>query len=89
MEQNKRSFRELISFTNALDIPYIIQLNKRDTKDAIPLREFKKILGLPNEEKYHDGTMVVYPAVATLGKNVMESFWDLILQVILNYFKID
>lgn len=86
MEQNKRSFRELISFTNALQIPYIIQLNKRDVEGAIPLPEFKRMLGLPKEEKYHDGTLVVYPAVATEGQNVMESFWDLILQVILNYF---
>ncbi|MHA1149372.1 MAG: GTP-binding protein [Promethearchaeota archaeon] len=86
MEQNKRSFRELISFTNALEIPYVIQLNKRDIDGAISLIEFKKTLGLPKERIYHDGTLVVYPAVATKGANVMESFWDLILQVILNYF---
>ena len=35
MEQNKRSFRELISFTRDKHIPYVIQLNKRDIESAI------------------------------------------------------
>jgi len=87
IEQNKRSFRELISFTRPNKVPYIIQLNKRDVKNAISINDFKSQLGLPDFEEYEDGTRVVYPTIATEGKNVRECFEDLMLQVILNFFK--
>jgi signal recognition particle receptor subunit beta len=87
IEQNKRSFRELISFAKPNEIPFLIQLNKRDLKDAIPIKDFKLQLGLPLQESYPDGTLVVYPAEAIQGKNVINSFKDLIFQVIFNYFK--
>jgi len=87
MEQNKRSFRELISFTRPNKVPYIIQLNKRDIDNAISIDDFKSQLGLPEFEEYEDGTRVVYPTIATEGKNVRECFEDLMLQVILNFFK--
>lgn len=87
MEQNKRSFRELISFTKPNKIPYLIQLNKRDIENAISIEVFKKQLGLSQLEEYEDGTKVVYPSVATDGTNVRECFEDLMLQVILNFFK--
>ena len=87
IEQNKRSFRELVSFAKPKEIPYLIQLNKRDLKNAIPIKKFKIDLGLPLLEKYPDGTYVVYPTEALRGKNVVECFKDLILQVIFNYFK--
>ncbi len=86
MEQNKRSFRELINFAGK-EIPYVIQLNKRDLDDAIPLKAFKKQLGLPSEDKYDDGSVVVYPVIASEGDNVVACYEDLILQVIYNYFK--
>jgi len=86
MEQNKRSFRELISFSSRKKIPYIIQLNKRDLKNAIPIETFKKLLSLPSSEKYHNDTYVVYPTIASTGKNVVLCFQDIILQVITNYF---
>ena len=86
LEQNKRSFRELISFAKPLNIPYVVQLNKRDLKDAISIETFKKHLGLPLEEIYPDGTSVVYPTTASVGKNVIKCFQDLMLQVILLYF---
>ncbi|MBD3338430.1 MAG: hypothetical protein GF353_04945 [Candidatus Lokiarchaeota archaeon] len=86
-EQNRRSFRELISFAKPKRIPYIVQLNKRDLEDRISIKTFKQILGLPLDEKYPDGTRVVYPTIALQGKNVVECFEDLILQVIYNYFK--
>jgi len=73
-EQNRRSFRELISFAKAEGIPYIIQINKRDLTDAMKIEEFKKLLGLPSFEKYPDGTSVVYPATAIQGKNVILCF---------------
>ncbi len=86
LEQNKRSFRELISFAKPHKIPYVIQLNKRDLEDAISIEVFKKQLGLPLEEKYADGTLVVYPTTASVGNNVINCFQDLMLQVILHYF---
>ena len=63
-EQNKRSFRELVSFAQSEGIPYIIQINKRDLANAMTIDEFKKLLGLPKFDKYSDGTSVVYPATA-------------------------
>jgi signal recognition particle receptor subunit beta len=86
IEQNKRSFRELVSFAKPKNIPYLIQLNKRDLKCAIPIEDFKLHLGLPLQQSFPDGTLVVYPAEAIRGKNVVPSFSDLILQVIFNYF---
>lgn len=87
MEQNKRSFRELLSFTKKIKVPYVIQLNKRDIEDAIDIGVFKRQLGLPISELYDDGTRVIYPVIALSGENVKECFEDLIIQVIFNYFK--
>ena len=87
MEQNKRSFRELISFTRDMHIPYVIQLNKRDLKSVISLKEFKKELGLPQSEEYADKTLVVYPTVALEGDSVRRCFEDLMIQILFNYFR--
>lgn len=87
IEQNKRSFRELLSFTKKNKIPFVIQLNKRDLENAIAIEQFKKQLGLPHCEYYEDGTQVVYPTIALTGDNVKQCFEDLIIQVIFNYFK--
>jgi signal recognition particle receptor subunit beta len=89
IEQNKRSFRELVSFAKPKNIPYLIQLNKRDLENAISIQDFKLHLGLPLQESYPDGTLVVYPAEALQGVNIVDSFRDLILQVIIHYFKED
>jgi len=87
MEQNKRSFRELISFTDSRPIPYVIQLNKRDIESAISIKKFKKELGLPQSEKYADNSLVVYPTVALKGDSVRKCFEDLMIQILFNYFK--
>ena len=87
MEQNKRSFRELISFTQDKNIPYVVQLNKRDIENAISLKDFKKELGLSQAEAYDDNTLVVYPTVALEGDSVRLCFEDLMIQIIFNYFK--
>ena len=86
VEQNKRSFRELIGFVNAKKIPYVVQLNKRDLDDAIPINSFKKSLGLPLDEVYSDGTYVIYPTIALEGKNVVKCFQDLLMLVIYDFF---
>jgi len=66
IEENKRSFRELIGFANRNNIPIIVQLNKRDLEKAISLEEFKKHLNLPSSDKHSDGTPVVYESVALI-----------------------
>ena len=86
IEQNKRSFRELISFTSDQNVPFVIQLNKRDLEGAISEEDFKKELGLPKFEVYEDGTQVVYPTVAIEGDSVRKCFEDLIVLVLLNFF---
>jgi len=86
VEQNKRSFRELIGFVNAKKIPYVVQLNKRDLDEAIPINSFKKSLGLPLDEVYSDGTYVIYPTIALEGKNVVKCFQDLLMLVIYDFF---
>lgn len=86
LEQNKRSFRELVSFTSEKNIPFVIQLNKRDLEKAIPIDEFKNGLGLPRFENYEDGTQVVYPTVALEGDSVRKCFEDLMMLVLLNFF---
>ena len=87
IEQNKRSFRELVSFASPKNIPYLVQLNKRDLENAIQTLKFKVALGLPLLETYPDGTSIVYPAEALQGKNVVECFKHIILQAIFNYFQ--
>ena len=87
MEQNKRSFRELTSFTQDQPIPYVIQLNKRDLDEAISVEAFKKEIGLPQFEEYEDGTRVVYPTVAVEGESVRICFEDLMFQVIFNFLR--
>ena len=87
LEQNKRSFRELVSFASPKEIPYLVQLNKRDLKEAVPIKKFKEALGLPLLDKYPDGTEVLYLTEAIQGKNVVDCFKQIVIQVIFNYFK--
>ncbi len=87
MEQNKRSFRELLGFTSEQDVPFVIQLNKRDLEGAISIAQFKKELGLPKFEKYEDGTQVIYPTVAIEGESVRKCFEDLMVLVLFNFFR--
>jgi len=87
LEQNKRSFRELIGFVSTQKIPFQVQLNKRDLINAIEINKFKIALGLPLVESYPDGSSVVYPAEALQGRNVVECFKRIVLQVIFEYFK--
>lgn len=86
LEQNKRSFRELVSFASPKKIPYLVQLNKRDLENAIKMSKFKIALGLPLLDTYPDGSKVVYEAEALQGVNTVQCFKQIILQVIFNYF---
>ncbi len=87
MEQNKRSFRELLSFTSEKNVPFVIQLNKRDLEGAISIDGFKKELGLPKFESYEDGTQVLYPTIAIEGDSVRKCFEDLMILVLFNFFR--
>lgn len=87
ISQNKRSFRELISFMKSNQTPYIIQLNKRDLENAIDLMEFRKELKLPVGETFPDGTKVVYPTTAIECDGITDCFQDLLSKMIFRYFK--
>jgi signal recognition particle receptor subunit beta len=86
MDENQRSFRELLEFISTSRIPYVVQLNKRDVSKAIPVKVFKHQLGLPQYESYGDESQVIYESIATRGIMVRESFQDLMIQVIARYF---
>lgn len=87
LEQNRRSYRELVSFASPKKIPFIVQLNKRDLEEAIDVNKFKMALGLPLSNFYPDGSPVVYLAEAIQGKNIVSCFKHIVIQVIFNYFK--
>ena len=89
MEQNKHSFQEFFSFVESNNIPFVIQLNKRDFQNAVSIDEFKKKLGLPLEKRYPDGAPVIYNVKALEGKNVIKCFRDLIIKVIFNQLKLN
>jgi hypothetical protein len=88
LEENKRSFRELMSFARKRHIPYIIQLNKQDLQNAITIEEFKEALELPLQDKFPDGTRVVYPACAITGRNIVECFQDLTVSILTSHFSL-
>lgn len=87
MEQNKRSFRELLNFTNTLKIPYIIQLNKRDLDNAISINQFKNGLEIPEIEQDDQGNQIVYEAIAINGKGVLKCFRDIVGLSLYDFFK--
>lgn len=86
MEQNKRSFRELLNFTNTLKIPYIIQLNKRDLDNAISINQFKNGLEIPEIEQDDQGNQIVYEAIAINGKGVLKCFRDIVGLSLYDFF---
>ena len=88
MDQNLRSFKELLSFTRGLSIPFLIQLNKRDIPGAISIEDFKDIMGLPEESADEYGHLIVYPAIAIRkADTVFQIFQDLIEKILYNQYK--
>ncbi len=87
LEEDKRSFREMVSFAKPNNVQYLIQLNKRDLPNAIDIADFKRALKLPKEEKFQDGTYVVYPTTATEGRNVALCFKHLTSLIMFESFK--
>jgi len=88
LEENKRSFKELLSFIARRPLPYLIELNKRDLPNAISIKRFKMELNLPLEEYDMDGNRVVYPC-SLLDPNdeiYNEIFQDLILKILVSEY---
>ena len=83
MDENIRSFKEVLAFIGNKDIPLLIQLNKRDVPMAIEIEKFKAMLGLPEEEADEDNHLIVYPCIATKGADVYPVFHDLIEKILL------
>lgn len=78
MDENKRSFEELLVYTSDLDLPINIQLNKRDLPNAISITNFRKSMQLPESEKDREGFPLIYEAIASEGEGVKECFLDMI-----------
>ncbi len=65
IEENLRSFEELLHFTKRSATPIVIQLNKRDLPDAIALTDFLNEMDLPDNNQGTAGTQVVYETIAS------------------------
>lgn len=89
MDENIRSYNELLAFTANKDIPWLIQLNKRDLPNAISIDEYKKKLNLPKAMRNERGNLIVYPAITIKKQNVVEIFGDLMEQIIEKKIKSD
>ena len=86
LDENIRSFEELVAFTRRNHVPILIQLNKRDITKHISTKEFKSALDLPNIDRDADGFFVVYEGVANDKINplgVKEIFLDIIQKILL------
>jgi hypothetical protein len=86
MESNMRSYQELIAFSKENKTPILIQLNKRDVKNAVPLEVFKNTLRLPRAETDHFGHRIVYEVIAKKGIGVVEVFNDMIERILFEHF---
>lgn len=76
LEDNLRSFEELIAFTEN-KIPIVVEANKQDLPKAVPPEKLKKELGLPR-------SIPVYPASAISCEGVYEVFRGVIRLAIKN-----
>jgi len=83
MDENIRSFKEVLAFIGKKEIPLLIQLNKRDAPQAIAIEDFKHKMGLPEEEVDEDNHLIVYPCIATKGTDVYPVFHDLMEKILL------
>ncbi len=86
MDQNFRSFKEMLAFISGRDIPFLIQLNKRDLQKMIPIPEFKTKMGLPDDLNDEESHLIVYPSVAIKGTDVYSIFHDLIEKILMKKF---
>lgn len=86
MESNMRSYQELIAFSKTNKTPILIQLNKRDVKNAVPSEVFKNTLRLPNADTDHFGHQIVYEVIAKKGIGVIEIFNDMIERILFEHF---
>ncbi len=83
-EENLQSWRNLQEHLRAegidpRSIPLVLQLNKRDLPNALPVEELKNLLNVPE--------LPFFETVATKGKNVMECFQSVAKQVLIDLKK--
>jgi mutual gliding-motility protein MglA len=87
IDENRRSFEELVAFTRDIQIPIHIQLNKRDLPNAITLEQLRQNLRLPNLEMDEEGNPFIYEAIAkdnNRDAGVKDCFLDLVAKVLRN-----
>jgi len=65
IEENLRSFEELLHFIKRTTTPIFIQLNKRDLPNAITLKDFLGEMDLPDTNQGTGGIQVVYETIAS------------------------
>nr|MDO8097960.1 ADP-ribosylation factor-like protein [Candidatus Njordarchaeota archaeon] len=75
VDDNIRSFDELMAFTNQSEIPVVVQANKQDLDDALKIEEIRGYLNLPRD-------MQIVPTVATTGKGLSKLFFTVLRQVL-------
>ncbi len=72
LEDLKRNLKELgVDF---MELPYVLQLNKRDLRNIVPAQEMKAQLTLKNEP--------VFEAIAKEGRGVLETLQGVGRQVL-------
>jgi signal recognition particle receptor subunit beta len=71
-EPNRQSWHNLTANLKALDldqVPIVVQYNKRDLADAVPLAEV---------DRFGDPARAIWEACATAGRGVVETFFELV-----------
>ena len=86
LDENLRSYQELVAFARDHRIPILIQLNKRDLSDAISVHDFKQYLELPRTTRDALGHQIVYETIATESIGIYEVFKDMVEKILLNHF---
>jgi small GTP-binding protein len=82
IDDNIRSFDELMAFKSNGEIPIIVQANKQDLEDALGVDEIRSYMNLPQEIK-------VLPTVATTGKGLDKLFFAALKQALRGMFGIE
>jgi small GTP-binding protein len=75
IEDNIRSFDELMAFTGQGEIPIVVQANKQDLDDALKVDEIRRYLNLPDNVQ-------IIPTVASNGRGLSKLFFTTVRQVL-------
>ncbi len=89
LEENKRSFQELIYHADLRKVPFLIQLNKRDIDSPISTEVFERELDLASHASQLINEPFVYPTSTKNLESVVNCFLELLLKVFLKRFAND